>query len=367
MTQSAYTIAGTATPRFIDSVELDVLNFRQLVRILRRRRFLITSVVIFFTTLVFAYFYISKPAYKADIDILVEGKSGPFVVLDEQSPAQIENDTTVDDAVEVLKSRKLAGRVIDQLDLINDPEFREGSAFPQWSSRIFGVLFNPVRSTGRDAATQHQIERDQVIQAFLDDLSVERIDRSSVVTVSFTSETPETAWRVMNAVGDNYLVWRTEQKFENARKANAWLEDRTRDLEDNAQRADKVAEEYRSAHGLLEGERVALITEQISKLNSNLIDVSSERKAAEADLSQVKRLISAGDVTSAPQVLDSELYVRLRQEELLIEREDAEQSREFGSQLAYSATSGKEGAHSSRHQGGGREGRPKPGKQGRGG
>lgn len=316
------------------SGEPDSLDLVQLLRTLGRRRFIIASVAILCTVLMLIYVTAAKPRYRSDIEIVVEGKSGPFVVLDQQGPAQIEKDTSIEDAVEILKSRKLARRVVEQLGLMSDPEFHPQQNFVQrWLSEVRSAVFPPPPATPIDAELQKQIDLDRITQVFLDRLTVERVDRSSVLAVSFTSEVPETAWKVVNAVGEIYLAWRTEQKFETARKANAWLDDRTRDLAQRVQRADKAAEEYRGTHGLLEGERVALISEQISRLNTNLIDASSERKKAEADLSQVKRLIAtAGDVTGAQQILDSQLYVRLREQQLEIERDYAERSRELGPQ-----------------------------------
>jgi capsular exopolysaccharide synthesis family protein len=90
-------------------------------------------------------------------------------------------------------------------------------------------------------------------------------------------------------------------------------------------------QEYRERNGLLEGERVTLIAEQISRLNAGLVDASIERKKAEADLAQVKRLLaSSSDITSASQVMQSDVYKTLREEALALEREEAELGKEVG-------------------------------------
>lgn len=138
------------------------------------------------------------------------------------------------------------------------------------------------------------------------------------------------------AIGDDFLAWRIEHNAERAEKANTWLDTRIHQLSETVRKADEAVEEYRNRYGLLEGERVSLIAEQISKVSASLIDASGERKKAEADLEQVKRLIAQGsDLSSAQQILDSALYVRLRDQQLEIEREYAQKSQELGPRHPY--------------------------------
>lgn len=313
----------------------DALELGQLLRVLKRRKFTIVGIVVVCMSLVVAYLTLATPTYQSSIEIVVEGNSGPLVVLDDRQSSYLDKDIRIDDAVEMIQSRKLALRVIEQLGLVGDPEFQP-TAFQTWLAGIIDGILPSKLVAVIDPALQQKVALDRLALAFLDRLKVQRVERSNVLLVSFDAKSPETAWKVATAIGENYLAWRTEQKVEGAQKANAWLDERTGQLAEQVRQADQAAQEYRGSHGLLEGERVALISEQISKVSANLIDASADRKRAEADLAQVRRILAAGgDISSAQQILDSEMYVRLRDQQLEIEREYAQQSRELGPRHPY--------------------------------
>ena len=317
------------------STDTNAMDFVNFLRIIRMRKRTIIAVVCMGMLLIVAYLCLATPKYQSNIQIVVEGKSGPRMILNERDNPTLEEDTKIDDAIELVQSRKLATRVIEQLGLAADPEFQpKAIPFVSWLLGILNYILPASPKLDVDPAAEQKIALDRLIHTFLDKIEVKRVERSNVLSISFSSQSPETAWKVATSLGENYLAWRAEQKSEGADKANAWLDERTRELAEKVRRAYKAAEEYRSSHGLLDGERVALVSEQISRVSANLIDASGERKKAEADLAQVKRLIATagGDITSAQQILDSELYVRLRDQQLEIERSYAQQSRELGPQ-----------------------------------
>lgn len=313
----------------------DTIDMRQLIRILRRRKYTIVGVVALCMSVAVAYLVLATPIYQSNIEVVVEGNSGPLVVLDDRDSSQLSKDINIDDAVQLIQSRKLALRIIEQLGLVDDPEFQP-SPFSKWIAGIRQRVLPSQSTPVMDKALQQKVALNRLAQAFLDRLNVQRIERSNVLLVSFDAKSPELAWKVATAIGDSYLAWRIEQKAEGAQKANAWLDERTSQLAEQVRQADKAAQEYRGSHGLLEGERVALISEQLSKVSANLIDASAARKRADADLAQVRRILAlGGDISSARQILDSAIYVRLRDQQLEIEREYAQLSRELGPRHPY--------------------------------
>ncbi len=310
----------------------DTIDLVAGINTIRRRKWLILAVICAALVCVVFYLWVATPKYESNIKILVEGRSGPLVTLGESDSLAPEKESNIDDAVEILRSRALALRVIEQLALADEPEYQpKANPLLAWLKAVVRRLIPASPPPQQSPEVQERIALNRLSGIFLDHLHVEALGRSNVVVVSFTSESPETAWRVTEAVGENYLNWRTEQELARAQKANAWLDERTRELSEKVRQADEATEEYRGQHGLLEGERVGLLAEQISKLSSNLVDASGDRKKAEADLAQVKRLIArSGDVSTAQQILDSALYVRLRDQQLAIEREYAQQAQELG-------------------------------------
>jgi polysaccharide biosynthesis transport protein len=310
----------------------------EIIKVLRRRLWWVVLPVILLTSLAAVYISLATTKYTASMQLLVEGDSGPVINLNKEGTPVVEGNSLVFDQIQVLQSVDLVQRVVETLNLERDPEFNE-ELVPKSDvglaiERFVRALESLIQSgDGQDAISEDQkelIKREEIISAFSKGMSVERVEKSRAINVSFTSESPLTAWRAANALGDVYLSWRTSQSFEDARKAGSWLEERAQKLRERVEKAEMAIQEYRERNGLLEGERVTLIAEQISRLNAGLVDASIERKKTEADLAQVKRLLAAGDITSASQVMQSDVYKKLREEALALEREEAEVGKEFG-------------------------------------
>ena len=54
----------------------------------------------------------------------------------------------------------------------------------------------------------------------------------------------------------------------------------------------QAVEHYRKQHNLFETSKETLISQQIAELNSRLTDAGIQRRGAEADLLQVRRLLN---------------------------------------------------------------------------
>jgi capsular exopolysaccharide synthesis family protein len=187
-------------------------------------------------------------------------------------------------------------------------------------------------SLDRDPHQTGGIEQERIIDAFLDRLEANQLPRSRTISVSYTSVNPEMAATVVNTLANLYLLSNLERKFENAQRASRWLAEQVYTLKKKVEESEKAVENYRRQHGLFVGQRDALINEQISNLSVKLLDASIARRAVEASLGETRRLMSSagGSLDSATKVLDSPLIQRLREEELQLERKEAEYAEQYG-------------------------------------
>ena len=141
----------------------------------------------------------------------------------------------IQDQMQILQSTVLIERVIDQLNLDQNPEFNpfirvaepalidrltENVSLPPELEDLatnMGILRPPppepdaedVRLTGRLAIIRNVSNR----------LSLEQVDFSRVINISFTSINPGTAERVANAIAEQYIADQVAAKIETARAA----------------------------------------------------------------------------------------------------------------------------------------------------
>lgn len=122
-----------------------------------------------------------------------------------------------------------------------------------------------------------------------------------------------------------------EDKFENARKSTAWLASRAQKLREQVEEAEAAVESYRRQHGLFETDQQLLIAKQISDMNARLTDATIEKGAIGAQLTQAQHaLFSRDELAAIGQVLRSDLIAKFREEEMLLERREAELREQLG-------------------------------------
>ena len=241
--------------------------------------------------------------------------------------------------VEILKSRELAEKVIDQLHLDDNPEFNPALApdgrlsridmLPWLYSRLPEEWLAPRRPlTAEQAATRRRTE---IVKRFADRLEVKPIGRSKVFNVTFTAHDPALAAKIVDTLGEAYFASRYEDRLANARRASEWLASNVQQLRNKVVEAERNVETYRRQNDLLQGDKTSLVAAQIADLNLKLIDATAARLAAEAEAGQARRLLSrTDDIEALDQILRSELIQRFRGELLGIERREAEMNEQFG-------------------------------------
>ncbi|MGR8934294.1 MAG: polysaccharide biosynthesis tyrosine autokinase [Gammaproteobacteria bacterium] len=99
---------------------------------------LIAKVVLFFAVLGLAYLFMTEPTYEADASL--ETGVSMAVLPDISVPKDIKNLTGVNEQIEILKSRKLLGKVVDdlQLDIVAMPVYMPviGAAIARINTKI---------------------------------------------------------------------------------------------------------------------------------------------------------------------------------------------------------------------------------------
>ncbi len=309
---------------------------------LRKRLFIsATLLVVFLSALII---FQLTPKYQASSKVLI-GNTSPKKIADLESVLAgnfIGVDTVIVSQIEILKSRALARKVIISLNLDTNEEFNSSLKSPgilsvfnfmdmipeQWAS-ILGVNKKEVEKT------EEEIKQEQIaitINGFLSRLDVEQIQHSQVVNISFESEDPKMAAKIVNELSEKYIVGQLEAKFEATRKATNWLNNQLTELKLLVEDSEKAVENYRLDKGLVEGgAKIGLSEQQLSEINSQLIIARTERAEVEARYRQVQRIIkTGGDIGSVSNALSSTLIQSLHEEQASLQRKYTEMSVELG-------------------------------------
>ena len=233
------------------------LHFTQVAAILRRRSPLILTIAGIGTVLAIVVGLLIPPKYTATAQLVIEAPAGSAA---ERAPGVSVMDESIDTHVTLLSSRDHLQRVIDSL--LQDPEFRpaaRASADPEPTLGAGGgapqsvALDHQAGSTATETMGLNELKRRLNIwlgvfrrsgstavpplEEFERNTRAIQERRSRVISVAFTSTSPEKAAAFANRIVQLYVDRLTEQKQASASREMARLDERIGEAKYETERA----------------------------------------------------------------------------------------------------------------------------------
>jgi len=317
---------------------------RRTTGMLLRHKLLIGTAIILGTGLAALVALRMTPLYTAETLIMVEHRRNQVVKYQEVVSGLSTELGALQSEVAILKSPAFAEKVVDKLNLMNDPEFNQSLRPPQtdWLYYLYPKNWLPDSwwNAARGERTEFELspeekatnEKTGVVNTFIENLSVRPQGRSYVIAVNFDSEDPRKAALIANTIGELYLVDQLDEKFKAAKRATTWLEERIADLRREAKTTGEAAEKYRAESGLTSATgETTILAQQLAELNTNYVLARTKRQEAENKYREVTNLAqSPRGVSAIGDVLGSPLIQALRQQEVELQRKIADASNKYG-------------------------------------
>lgn len=331
----------------------DELDPRSLLRAFWRRKWIFLGTVVLITSAALIYAFNAQPLYRAEALLRIQSEQEAIIDLPEIGGRLEADDPTIESEIELLESRAFAGRMVDRLGLIEDPEFNPAlepdeplslfgrelqdlvpqpllEVMPGFLREGFGDESKPL-PVARPSAKEAERARVRTIQAFSKALSVGQVSRSYVLEIGFVSSDPAKAARIADAVAEAYIVRQLEAKYAAAEQAREWLRERVEELRDKVIAAEQKIVRYQGEAGIAGEGNVDIVEQQIAQLNVQLATARAARAEAEARDRQVQALMgSPGGVSAAANVLTSPLMDQLRAQETDLIRRLSEVATVYG-------------------------------------
>ncbi len=203
----------------------------------------------------------------------------------------------------LLRSRGLAERVVLDLRLMDDPRFHagggdtaEGEAPPPPGEALIAALANRI----------------------LAGLSVEPIQQTELVEVSYVSTDPELAARVANGVAEAFIDWGIERRTENVERASTFIAQQIDTLKGEIDAKERQLQEYGRDTDIVNLDPDSnVVLSRLSQLNAGLTDAIGERLEREARYNAQR----AAPAETVVQDTTNGLLEELWREALSLERE----------------------------------------------
>ncbi|MDF9393279.1 MULTISPECIES: GumC family protein [Methylococcus] len=352
-----------------DEEELDL---RRYWNVIRRHLWGILGLAGSVSVLTFLILLSITPIYRATATLIIEPKEQKVVSVEELYGIDTKSKEYYLTQAEILKSRAIARKVVEALQLGSNPEFideeedvaegREeigpvGPYGPQiptqvvgegastepegnsedadlggWKSWLDWQAWWPfVASVSSMSVDEKGDPLDAVTDKFLERLTVIPVRNTQLVQISFDAASPELAMRVANAVCDAYIDINLDARSEGTQLASKWLAARLEGLRQKLAESERRLQAYLESQNLVDlqgrawrGEADAgasgvssLSASQLSDLNVRYIEARKARLEAETLYSQIANLGGAvpENIESMPAIYGDETIRKLKQQE----------------------------------------------------
>jgi exopolysaccharide transport family protein len=308
----------------------DAIDLRHLQDFLWRRWKLIAATAIAVMAVTFVVLLTITPRYTATVQLILDPKKSQVFGAEAILPELNLDSGNVDSQISVIQSTNLLRHVVEKQKLTQDPEFGQRAA-----PGLFGLLtgwFSPDNSAVPAAAPKDDeaIPPDilRAITHLKQNLDVQRVNRTYVISVAVTSEDPVKAARLANAVAEVYVVDQLEARYEAARSASTWLAERIETLGDQVRQSEEAVAKFRRDNNLVSASGESKVTigdQQLSELSEKLVTARAETAAEKSKFDQATQIqASGGDIQAIPDVVRSVAITNLRQQEAEISAKEAD-------------------------------------------
>ncbi|WP_317056583.1 polysaccharide biosynthesis tyrosine autokinase [Roseovarius rhodophyticola] len=251
-------------------LDREEINFGAILATLWRGKWIIALIGALVTTIGGYYAIgIATPVYRASSVIILEPNQEQIVDL-QSVAAGLSGDTSeINSELEVLRSRGLMGKVVQELNLISDPEFNRSLAPANWLTRVKHLFL--LRPDSNPAKTDLRRAEDRVVSALLSQVSVSNIRASLVFRITASSTDPEKSAGIADAIAEAYVADQVTVKREATREATAWLSAQVEELEQTLQDAESKVANFNANTELISTNALRLLERQAKELRERIV------------------------------------------------------------------------------------------------
>ncbi len=315
-----------------DEEEGGTISLDRILYALRHRWRMIVGITILAVVMSAGVVMLLPSRYDASALVQIDPRKKSISNLDGVLSNLQADGAVVDSEEEIIRSRTIVLRVIDVLDLRNDPEFNGPTIFGKilvWIglssaspdntnvARIQTKKPDPITALlGPQKIGQSNPEQDAIAVAFLRRLKVTRVRKTLLINIRFSTQDPVKSARIANTIAEVYLNEQLREKQRATGMATNALEHKLTELRVKLASAESKVEAYKAKNDIFNSEGQILSEKHLARLQEQTVIARNTTAEARAKYLQAKTLRDRGINNNAiTDVLESHT-VRLLKEQL---------------------------------------------------
>ncbi len=299
----------------------DRFSLRDYWHVLVRRKWSMALFLALILTVTAVGTYWVTPVYRATLTLQIEREYAKVVQFQDVIPVESTLDKDFyQTQYELLRSRTLAKRVMDQLDLFNHPSFAV-AAPGRWHQWWEGMLNEPASAQGGERSSEQA-----QIDVFLKGLVVEPVRHSRLVKIHYDHPDPHIAAQIANYLAENFISMNLERRMDASSYAKTFLNERLLETKKRLEESEKRLAEFARRHELIKlDEKRTLQLQTLDSLTVALAAAQQERIDAEAVYREMQNTKGEGFTL----FLQNEVIQKLKETEVSLETQYQENLRVY--------------------------------------
>lgn len=293
----------------------DVIDLRDIWRMIVKHKWLLVSMASVGLLAALLLSFIRTPLYLATATVQVDKRAAKVVKFgqDADPGADTDDRTGLGTQLELLKSRVLAERVIDELRLDRQGGLQQTAAVAPAADQDEVVAdaeggnmlskikqsWDKIRQPATDSA--ERLSREDVYQAFTRTVQMELVRNTRMIKVNVENANPQLAARIANAVTQAFIALNLERRLESSSYAKTFLETQLALTKAKLEESERKLNQFARERNILTlDEKTNVINQTFTEFSSALAKVEQDRIKAESEYDAVRKTPD-----TARQVLDS--------------------------------------------------------------
>lgn len=321
------------------------IQFRDYLNVIQKFRWTVISALFIVVFSVAIIDFTAQSIYQATAKMIIEKDNPNIVSIQEVMSIDASGTDYYQTQYKIIESRTVAREVIKRLQLDQSKEF-----FPEPADHFLANLLRPMAekikswrialkdlmNKGKDIPETNQTIDAELVDDFIEQISVEPIRNSRLVDINFEAKDPALAAEIANTISEAFIDHSLTTRLHAIKDALDWLNERITKERVRVEDAEKKLQAYREKHNIItefSGEVETVTAQKLAELNTQVVDAESARVEAETKYKQALRLqdnplISA----SIPEVIDNPLIQQIKKAEVDLYTKISELSEKYGSQ-----------------------------------
>ena len=282
------------------------LNLQHYWQILTKRKWQIAACFAVVVLCVSIGTFCMTPVYTASATLMIEERAPEVLDIRKVLSESLGTDAHdyYETQYEILRSRHLATQIIEEQHLQDHP------------------VFHDVETETRTG--EHRLG--QLVDAYLDTLTIEPIAKTHLVRVGISTPDPELSAQLANAHIETYIQQRISLHAEATEGARRFLEIKLGALKEQVAQSEAVLNDYRRENRIISlDEKDNIVVERLADLNSRLTEAEAERVTLEARI----YLTHSRAYNSIPEVVNNTLIQTLKSDLSSLEGQYAHLAAQF--------------------------------------